>query len=315
VSFRKVKSGERLAIPAQAYNAFVDAARAHQDGRHGSESAGRELFRQTGIVYVRNDSGTDRNRFDVLGIDSPIVTPSEGLDEFKNRVALECSTPDEASHQSKFVILQEPVADGEITRACVAGVCPARVDISDTSHAFADIADGVASSLASGSAGSAHILWAEAGTGVKWAVVRLGPPLEALPVGAIIEWALGVGTIPSGWALCDGQDHSGTVTVDKRGRFTVGYDPRTGGQLPGWSDAAYNTPGTTGGAKTHAHSDHEHHTHTVPAGTEGAGGTSTWLYLVDCQNGQTSNESPTLTHDSQDHRPPWYVTVYIQKIA
>jgi len=28
-----------LAIPAHAYNAFVDAARAHQDGRHGSEYA------------------------------------------------------------------------------------------------------------------------------------------------------------------------------------------------------------------------------------------------------------------------------------
>ena len=42
----------------------------------------------------------------------------------------------------------------------------------DAAHGFADVADGVCTSLKSGGTGGATILWKEAGTGLKWALVR-----------------------------------------------------------------------------------------------------------------------------------------------
>lgn len=50
-----------------------------------------------------------------------------------------------------------------------------------------------------------------------------------LPKGSIIMWhgdsVGGLGAIPTGWALCDGQTVLGYTTPDLRDRFVVGYNP------------------------------------------------------------------------------------------
>lgn len=92
-------------------------------------------------------------------------------------------------------------------------------------------------------------------------------------------------SLPPGWALCDGTNG----TVDLRSRFIVGYDPRTGGSIPAYGDANYQGSGNTGGALTH--------THTVV-------GTGT----IDVTNGAK-------TIDASDHRPPYKVVVFIQRIS
>jgi len=183
---RKVQAGQKLVIPAAAYNAFIDAA---VDYRRRTAHIGQKAEpsqRQASIVLVRNDSGGDLNRLAVLGIDSPVIDPADNEDEFKNRVALVGVTPDENTHEGKFVVLAEPIASGKIGRAYAAGVCPVKVDVPDEDHEypFAEIADGVADSLKATHYGSAAILWREGGTGVQWAVVRLGKlmPMHVFPV-------------------------------------------------------------------------------------------------------------------------------------
>jgi len=126
-------------------------------------------------VHVKNASGADRARFAVLGIDSPIFSPSEAADNFANQVALVGVTPT-ADHAGKFVVLLEPIADGEIGQAVVSGVTPVKVNVTDEAHTRADVQAGQAGYLASGDSGSALILWKEAGTGEKWALVNLGMP-------------------------------------------------------------------------------------------------------------------------------------------
>jgi len=132
-------------------------------------------------------------------------------------------------------------------------------------------------------------------------VIDIGCEEEA--IGSIKGWALGALTIPVGWALCDGT----SGTVDLRARFVVGYDPRTGGSIPAYGDAAYQTPGNTGGAKAHTHADHTvdppcTYTDCLQAGP-------------DIWDAWGHGEFDTLKHDSPDHRPPWYVFVWIQKIS
>ena len=71
---QKVRSGNPLVIPAQAYNAFIDAA---EDYRRRTSLIGQKAeqsFRQASIVLVRNDSGSNQNRLAALGIDAPIIS-------------------------------------------------------------------------------------------------------------------------------------------------------------------------------------------------------------------------------------------------
>ena len=175
-SLTKVKSGDPLRISARTFNTFVDTALDYQQKMQNVHRTDRRAFRDTGVVSVKNISGSDRGRFDVLGIDGVVFTPTDSLDAFKNQLALKGDTPSAASHAGKFVILLEPIGNGEIGMSCVDGICPVQVYVEDEAFEMADVRDGDCSTLAAVSNGSAMILWRETGTGTVWAVVKLGVP-------------------------------------------------------------------------------------------------------------------------------------------
>lgn len=134
----------------------------------------------------------------------------------------------------------------------------------------------------------------------------------------------------TGWALCNGANG----TIDLRSRFVVAHDPRTsdpGGNL--W-DAAYNTPGNTGGEKGHTLSVSEMpaHNHTGGSGSVAANssglvrrsqsGEGVTMTTPDSFGSGTEPDivaSPThipsqgggLAHEN---RPPFRVMVFIQRI-
>ena len=183
-TFKKVQAGDPLRIPAETFNTFIDAARDFKARRQSRTRDPKFDIRQTGIIPVKNNSGADRNRFDVLGIDRPIFTPDDSLMAFQNQVSLVGVTPTEADHFGKFVVLLEPVKSGRIGMACVSGVCVVRLCVADASHEFADVDDGQAENLKTGTMGSVFILWREATSGgycgygygyggLVWAVVRI----------------------------------------------------------------------------------------------------------------------------------------------
>ena len=180
-ALRKVKPGDPLAIPAEAFNAFIDAARDVQS-RRLAQRQGAQPAQDPGttVVLVRNDSGADRDRFDVLGIAGPLISPSDDLDAFKSRVALTGVTPTAANHTGKFVVLLEPVADGEIGRACIAGVCPAKLGPVGDTDLYADIAAGDPSKLQPAPSGAARILWYVGSGSPRWSVVRIGEHADGL---------------------------------------------------------------------------------------------------------------------------------------
>jgi hypothetical protein len=70
VSLRKVQSGDPLRIPAATFNTFIDAARDFQQRTRQMGQKDRPSARHSGIIHVRNDSGTDRSRFEVLSTSS-----------------------------------------------------------------------------------------------------------------------------------------------------------------------------------------------------------------------------------------------------
>jgi hypothetical protein len=113
----------------------------------------------------------------VVGLGDPIIDNSANLAEFQNRFTFKGETPATDTHRGKFAILVEPIAEGKLGKAVVAGLCQVQIDVADAAHKYAEITDGDATVLTSSTSGSAQILWQETGTGDgKWAIVRLGPP-------------------------------------------------------------------------------------------------------------------------------------------
>jgi len=179
-ALKKVTSGSPLAIPAAAYNAFIDAARAEQAHQGDQGVPGQAVPRESGIVLIKNTTESDLERFAILGIDSPIFTPTDNEQEFKNRVALKGVTPDteEDEHYGRFAILLEPLAAGNIGLGMVQGVTPVRLRRYTDWLRSADIQDGKTAYLCDKIGGIAKILWCEEGISeneedLKWAVVAL----------------------------------------------------------------------------------------------------------------------------------------------
>jgi hypothetical protein len=179
---RKMRSGDPLVIHASTFNTFIDSARDFLGHQNQIRRTGLRDTRHSGIVLVKNASGEDRERFHVLGIKESVIKPADNEDEFKNKVALSGETPTEEDHRGKFVILLEPLKNNSLGVAMALGLCPVRITVENEEHGYADVNDGESSTLKSGATGAAQILWKEAGTGEKWAVVRLGVPAGLPPI-------------------------------------------------------------------------------------------------------------------------------------
>jgi len=175
--FQRVTRNDRLVIPADAYNAMLDAAEAERGQRFRGGALPATGFGQTGIIKVRNDTGSAVARFHVLALDEPIILPSANEDEFKRQVAFACVEPTTA-HEGLWVVLLEPLADGAIGRAVVSGATVARLQVdTDNSDDRVEVENGE-TVLLLGSAGTGQLLWREGGTGEQWAVVRVGLDLD-----------------------------------------------------------------------------------------------------------------------------------------
>ncbi len=178
-------------IPAADYNAMVDATRAHFAGL-SSEGGGPPVAKlPADTIYVRNDSLAAVGRFAVLGIDGLVNDPSN-LEAFANQVVVRGVEPVAADHDGRFVVCIEPIAAGAIGRAKIDGVVQVQIDKQTEDDVTAGVADGDATQLKGGEAGM-QILYAEPGTGTKWAVVRFGNPAgSSIGVYKFVSESLGV---------------------------------------------------------------------------------------------------------------------------
>ena len=224
--FDPISPGDPYPFSAEARNAWNEMFRWWKTQRGGGPPL-KQVMRQTGILEIKNNSGYDRERFDVLGIDDVFPDPVENLLSFKNVPALHGITPAATAHRGKFAILLKPAADGKIVHAVVAGVTVAKVDVVDASHEFAEVEDAEAGNLISGSVGSAKILWKESGTGVKWALIRMGNT-ENKP-----DWYF---TVPSGVTV----PKYGVVTFDRLGGRSFDFS-----EIDGVTSFVANWPDTT----------------------------------------------------------------------
>ncbi|MBN2218580.1 MAG: hypothetical protein JW719_14485 [Pirellulales bacterium] len=177
--------GARWKPSAEQLTGFAEAA---DWVRNEKLSGGNRPFpiddRDLVAVTVKNETGGDRRRFEIVGLENPVFTPQDSLATFQNRVALGGAVPSLPEHVRRFGVLLRPVADGRLTKACVQGAVPVRLKVRDEAHEFARLVDGRTGYLESADAG-VPVLWKddaqyEDENGNVWALVLLGPRHEPL---------------------------------------------------------------------------------------------------------------------------------------
>ena len=177
-SLKKVQPGDPLAIPAATFNTFIDVAREHLAQSQNGGGRPRAPLPPPGVILlIRNDSGYDRDRFEILGLDEPVFPPEDNTADMSRGPLMSCILPADPDHLGAFVVLLEPIADGAIGRAMIQGAVPVQVDFADIEpNTWADISDGVPANLKAMATGSARILWrtGEPGqTGIEWCICEL----------------------------------------------------------------------------------------------------------------------------------------------
>ncbi len=156
---------------------MVDAASDFQRRSLNRGSSAVPPDTKNGIIIVRNQSGSDRDRFDVLGLSTVIITPTQNAQKFASRWALNAALP-AATHTGKFAILQEPIKSNAFGLAMIVGVSPVYVTrpTGETSE-IAGLKVGQ-TYLEAGLTG-AQILWEDSGgTTPHLALVRMPAALD-----------------------------------------------------------------------------------------------------------------------------------------
>lgn len=231
-----VRAGQAVDFSAATHNAFVEAARYARTRINGGRFTPLEVAERGIVIPIRNDSGADRNRFDVLAHNGAVFSSSENLPQFKSRPALKGIVPTYPAHFGRFVVLQEPVKSGRIGLAMVAGVTAVQLNLADSDavsgHDWADIDDGQAGRLKTGATGAARILEKPTSTGIGWGLVLLGVTAPSAlvcrtPAGGIPASTGIAFPYTPGVASCDVARWNGGNLIDAGWNFSVYNTSRT----------------------------------------------------------------------------------------
>lgn len=142
---------------------MIDAGQAFAGARFDSGPPARTRPRPTDLIKLKNSSGADRAKGEILKIEGTILTTQDAESIWLDGIAI--------TAECRFGVLKEPSVSGEISEAQVSGVCLALVNITDEEHTHA-IAESGEYVAQSGAAGPLEILYAPGGTGEKECVVR-----------------------------------------------------------------------------------------------------------------------------------------------
>lgn len=176
--YRKVKSGDTLSIPSATWNGLLDMLAAFRASGGTKQPVKQASAHAADVVLVKNATGGNVEQFRALAIRSVVITPAVNEPEFKRRVLMSGTTPVTAD-AGYWGVLLDSLTSNQIGRIVVSGVTVCRINLADTTHQFAEIAN--ASVIpTSAVTGLAQLIWVAGGvgtasaTGEQWAVIRIG---------------------------------------------------------------------------------------------------------------------------------------------
>lgn len=172
----KVKAGDKVVIRASTWNAFIDAANWTKEQRQNQCGKGLRSGVGTGIVLMKNGESEPRDRFTALVLSDIAIPPNVNEDEFVSCTPVFVGQKMTEEREGKpYAILLQPLAAGEIGRAMVLGIVPAKVNIEDAEDEYAVPTPGSSTgALQSDATGVARIIWKAGGAGSQWCLLQLG---------------------------------------------------------------------------------------------------------------------------------------------
>lgn len=219
---------------ADTWNAFIDAAVAHRMRAGGQPLDVKPTIRRmSASALVFNDSGTDCEAGDVLGIDGMMIGPADNLRGFRNQPILQGVAP-AADHLGKFAICEEVIPDQGIGWAVVAGLAFTRLDDPSKPWRRADIDAGDQTRLAMAPNGTAAVMWSVAGgEEVGGLTTQDGDRLitqggDSLTDGENYGWALVQVGVPETISYPGVADS--TISVDSSGVVSIWVDGEDSGE-------------------------------------------------------------------------------------
>ena len=211
----KVRAGEAVSIKASTWNAFVDAANYVREARQNSLGKGVKSGLGFGVILVKNAEGEARERFSALVLADVAVTPKSNEDEFTSCPIVFIGRKMTKEREGQpYAVLLEPIAAGEVGRAMLLGITPAKVAIQDAEDQYAVPTPGSATgALQSDASGVARILWKAGGSGTQWCVLQLGGAGSGAGGEKAYMCRVGSGTAKAGYQVTvytEGRDSEAT---------------------------------------------------------------------------------------------------------
>lgn len=221
MSIRRVKPGQGLRIYANDFNAFADAAEAHQRRRAAPPNVVRSDDERS-VVRAWNNTETDLEPGWAAKISGVAAEPADDLGAFLRPGPMVTIEPADADTTDELVVLIDPINAGEIGRVAVAGLAAARV-----SGEGEYVTPGTTGPLAAATRGY-RLLWSETTDPTdaeRWGLVRLEP--------------VGHHAFPA---------EIGTATSDGTDRWSYAFD-EVELSAAGYASWATRTGGTSGTAR------------------------------------------------------------------
>lgn len=170
MAFRRLRPGDMLDgnISAKAYNKMLEIVERLELRKLDSGFSDR-FGTPTSVIQAKNNGAGLLAQTNVVKILSPLILPSTSLEKFRSIPIIQVGPP---TGRGSFAVVAGALKANEIGTVITSGVTPVQIDVVHETHTHADLIDGDKTKLRSGFTGHARILWKEAGTGVKHALIQ-----------------------------------------------------------------------------------------------------------------------------------------------
>ena len=166
---------------------------------------------RVGEIRIKNNRSVTLDQYSAVSLYNAELTPYN-CDEFAYETPTFIGGTVTAADKP-FAILLEPANYGDLVRALISGVTPAKITMRSAGHQYAQPVVGSATgALESCEIGSARILWRGGDSGEQWCILQLGLVVPDVSVKGPVAVTLEGGTSIKVWDSSGGEG-AGVVTI------------------------------------------------------------------------------------------------------
>jgi hypothetical protein len=184
MALKRWTPGQPAVLSSATWNTFCDVAEDFQRSDLTGSGA-KSGTKNSAILTIKNTSGVARDRFDVLKLDTPIITEAQNADAFKNLAGFNAVALDSSADATPVILLQ-PLDEDQCGRGVILGAAIANVEILDNDHKYAKYSSDHPEYLESSGSGSIKLLY-NPGTGNDIAIVLLGSSSSSIVCAVLTE--------------------------------------------------------------------------------------------------------------------------------